>query len=205
MTIVDIQQDVRPLADVQDLLRFGQERGYVTSEEIMALVEEYDMTLEEIEDLYSQLFDQSIEIYEQEPRHPGCPRYRRAHPRSVDTDGESGPSSTVLERSREGPSPHQERRDPTRQAHRAGRQAGQGPHDPVQPAPGHLHRQELLHPGNGPARPHPGRATPGSSAPWRSSTIARASSSPPTPPGGYGRPSPAPSPIRTATSASRCT
>ena len=62
-----LQQDVRPLADVQDLLQFGQERGYVTSEEIMALVEEYDMTLEEIEDLYSQLFDQSIEIYEQSP------------------------------------------------------------------------------------------------------------------------------------------
>jgi len=67
MTIVDLQQDVRPIADVQDLLQLGQERSYVTSEEIMALVEEYDMTVEEIEDLYSQLFDQSIEIYEQSP------------------------------------------------------------------------------------------------------------------------------------------
>jgi RNA polymerase primary sigma factor len=67
MTIVDLQPDVRPLADVQDLLQLGQERGYVTSEEIMARVEEFDMTMEEIEDLYSQLFDQSIEIYEQSP------------------------------------------------------------------------------------------------------------------------------------------
>ena len=67
MTIVDLQQDVRPIADVQDLLQLGQERSYVTSEEIMALVEEFDMTIEEIEDLYSQLFDQSIEIYEQSP------------------------------------------------------------------------------------------------------------------------------------------
>ena len=67
MTIVDIQHDVRPLTDTQDLLELGQERGYVTSEEIMALVEEYDMTVEEIEDLYSQLFDHSIEIYEQSP------------------------------------------------------------------------------------------------------------------------------------------
>jgi RNA polymerase primary sigma factor len=33
----------------------------------MALVEEYDMIVEEIEDLYSQLFDQSTEIYEQSP------------------------------------------------------------------------------------------------------------------------------------------
>ena len=67
MTIVDVQQDVRPIADVQDFLQLGQERGYVTSEEIMALVEEHDMTMEEIEDLYSQLFDQSIEIDEQGP------------------------------------------------------------------------------------------------------------------------------------------
>ena len=67
MTIVDLQQDVCPIAEVQDLLQLGQERGYVTSEEIMALVEEFDMTVEEIEDLYSQLFDQSIEIYEQSP------------------------------------------------------------------------------------------------------------------------------------------
>jgi RNA polymerase primary sigma factor len=59
--------DVRTIVDVQDLLQLGQERGYVTSDEIMALVEEFDMTMEEIEDLYSQLFDQSIEIYEQSP------------------------------------------------------------------------------------------------------------------------------------------
>ncbi len=68
MTVAEIQHDVRPLTtDVQDLLRLGQERSYVTSDEIMALVEEFDMTVEEIEDLYSQLFDQSIEIYEQSP------------------------------------------------------------------------------------------------------------------------------------------
>ncbi len=67
MTIVDLPQDVRLIADVQELLQLGREQGYVTSEEIMALVEEYDMLVEEIEDLYSQLFDQSTEIYEQSP------------------------------------------------------------------------------------------------------------------------------------------
>jgi RNA polymerase primary sigma factor len=67
MTMADVQQDVRPMVDVQDLLQLGQERGYVTSEEIMALVEQYDMTMEEIEDLYSQLFDVAIEIDEQSP------------------------------------------------------------------------------------------------------------------------------------------
>jgi RNA polymerase primary sigma factor len=67
MAIVDIQEDVRLSADVQGLLRIGQERGYVTSEEIMNLVEEFDLALEEIEDLYSQLFDHSVEIYEESP------------------------------------------------------------------------------------------------------------------------------------------
>jgi len=67
MTIVDVQPDVRPLVDVQDLLQLGQDRGYVTSAEIMALLEEYDLTTEEIEDLYSQLFDLAIEIDESSP------------------------------------------------------------------------------------------------------------------------------------------
>jgi RNA polymerase primary sigma factor len=67
MSIVDTEEDFRPIADVRHLLRLGQERGCVTSDEIMALVEEHDMTMEEIEDLYSQLFDQSIEIYDQNP------------------------------------------------------------------------------------------------------------------------------------------
>ena len=61
----DAQPDVRLLADVQDLLQLGEERGYVTGEEITALVEECDLTLEEIEDLYAQLFDAAIEIEEE--------------------------------------------------------------------------------------------------------------------------------------------
>ena len=64
MKLVDVGQDVRPIADVQDLLQVGQQRGYVTSDEIMGLVEEFDLTMEEIEDLYSQFVDQAIEIDE---------------------------------------------------------------------------------------------------------------------------------------------
>ena len=67
MKLVDVGQDVRPIADVQDLLQVGQQRGYVTSDEIMALVEQFDMTMEEIEDLYSQFVDQAVEIDEQSP------------------------------------------------------------------------------------------------------------------------------------------
>jgi RNA polymerase primary sigma factor len=71
MKLIDVQQEVRPIAEVEDLLQAGEERGYVTSDEIMALVEEFDMTMEEIEDLYSQLFDQAIEIDEQSPATTG--------------------------------------------------------------------------------------------------------------------------------------
>ncbi len=59
--------ECRPVADVAELCIIGQERGYVTSDEIMGLVEELDMATEAIEDLYSQLFDLSIEVYEQSP------------------------------------------------------------------------------------------------------------------------------------------
>jgi RNA polymerase primary sigma factor len=65
MKLVDLQQDVRPIADVKDLLEAGQQRGYVTSQEIMGLVEEIDLSLDEIEDLYSQLLEEGIEIEEE--------------------------------------------------------------------------------------------------------------------------------------------
>ncbi|NLE73255.1 MAG: sigma-70 family RNA polymerase sigma factor [Actinobacteria bacterium] len=63
--------DERPILDIQDLITVGQERGFVTSDEIMAMVEEYDMSTDAIEDLYAQLFDLSVEVYEQNPMSHG--------------------------------------------------------------------------------------------------------------------------------------
>jgi RNA polymerase primary sigma factor len=57
----------RAITDVPDLLQVGQERGFVTADEIMGLVDDYDLTTEEIEDVYSQLFDMNIEVYEHNP------------------------------------------------------------------------------------------------------------------------------------------
>ncbi|NLV72236.1 MAG: sigma-70 family RNA polymerase sigma factor [Actinobacteria bacterium] len=71
MSTADLPEDIRPITHIQDLVRIGQKRGYVTSEEIMALVEEYDLTAKEIDDLHSQLFDQSVEIYDQSLGTPG--------------------------------------------------------------------------------------------------------------------------------------
>ena len=63
--------DNRTVVDMQDILHLGQERGYVTSDEIMGLVEEHDMSTDEIEELYSQLIDLSVEVYEQSPVRSG--------------------------------------------------------------------------------------------------------------------------------------
>ena len=124
MAIVDLQEEVRPIADVQSLLRLGQERGYVTSEEIMALVEEFDMTVEEIEDLYSQLFDQSIEIYEQSPVTQGVlDTIDPTLDLSIQTVTQD-PLRLYLKEAGIRASAHQERRSPAGQAHRDGRQAG---------------------------------------------------------------------------------
>jgi RNA polymerase primary sigma factor len=67
MAPLDLRADVRPAADVENLLRGAEERGFLTSEEVMALVDELDMTMEEVADLYAELFDRSIEICEESP------------------------------------------------------------------------------------------------------------------------------------------
>jgi len=76
----------RPILDVQDLVLAGQERGFVTTDEIMGMVEEYDLSTDAIEDLYGQLFDLSVEVYDQSPVEHG--RLESAEPAldlSVDT------------------------------------------------------------------------------------------------------------------------
>ncbi len=61
----------RTIVDIPGLLQAGQERGYVVTDEVMALVEDFDMTTEDIEDLYSQLFDLNVEVYEEAPVEAG--------------------------------------------------------------------------------------------------------------------------------------
>ena len=64
---LEVQPDVRPGQEVQNLLRLGEERGYVTTEEIMTLAEEHDLSADEIEDLYSQIVELDLEINQQAP------------------------------------------------------------------------------------------------------------------------------------------
>jgi len=65
MTVIDVKRDFRPIVNVQDLPEPVQERGSLTRQEIMALVEECDMAMEEIEDLYLQAFPVASEIDQQ--------------------------------------------------------------------------------------------------------------------------------------------
>ena len=86
-----------------------------------------------------------------------------------------------------------------------GDEGGQAPHDRGQPPSGRLHRQALRRARYAVPRPDPGGATSALSRLSRNLTTPRAISSPPTPHGGYVRPSPAPSPIRRVPSASPST
>ena len=74
-----------------------------------------------------------------------------------------------------------------------------------QPAPRHLHRQEIHQPRPFLPRPDPGRQHGPDEGGREIRVSPRATSFPLTPPGGFARPSPGPSPTRRAPSASRCT
>jgi len=62
MRAIDLHPDASFATCVKDLLRIGEERGYVEEQEIMALIESCDPAPEEITDLYAELFDRSVAI-----------------------------------------------------------------------------------------------------------------------------------------------
>jgi len=129
------------------------------------------MALEEIEDLYSQLFDQSIEIYDK-PGEPGC---SRAHEPALDLSIQTVTHDPLRRISRKpGEIPLlSRRRDPNWQAHRS---RGTARQDRMiqstcgwsSPSP------RTITPKTWTCSTSSRRATPVSSAPWRSSTTARA-------------------------------
>ena len=69
MLTVDIS-----LPDVEELHKLvqdGQEKGFLTYDEIVAGLEEVELTKEQIEDFYTYLIDHSIELVEGEQhKHP---------------------------------------------------------------------------------------------------------------------------------------
>jgi RNA polymerase primary sigma factor len=69
------------LPDVEELHKLvqdGTEKGFLTYDEIVAGLEEVDLTKEQIEDFYTYLIDHSIELVEGEK--PQAPAARAAGP-----------------------------------------------------------------------------------------------------------------------------
>ena len=95
MLTVDIA--LPEVEELQKLVQHGQEKGFLTYDEIVAGLEEVDLTKEQIEDFYTYLIDHSIELVEGEqyksPPHeqPASPRTRR---RRRSSTSPSSPRST---------------------------------------------------------------------------------------------------------------
>ena len=64
MLTVDIA--LPEVEELQKLVQHGQEKGFLTYDEIVAGLEEVDLTKEQIEDFYTYLIDHSIELVEGE-------------------------------------------------------------------------------------------------------------------------------------------
>src|SRR6187397_495072 len=69
MLTVDIS--LPEVEELQKLVQNGQEKGFLTYDEIVAGLEEVDLTKEQVEDFYTYLIDHSIELMEGEThKHP---------------------------------------------------------------------------------------------------------------------------------------
>ena len=96
MLTVDIA--LPEVEELQKLVQHGQEKGFLTYDEIVAGLEEVDLTKEQIEDFYTYLIDHSIELVEGEqyksPPHeqPALAEDEKSAPRS--SISRSSPHST---------------------------------------------------------------------------------------------------------------
>jgi RNA polymerase primary sigma factor len=74
--IEEIVDELRLIAELRPLIREGQDRGFLTFEQIAASLEEVEATTEQVRDLHAYLEDQGIDVVgtigpEPEPRRPG--------------------------------------------------------------------------------------------------------------------------------------
>ena len=180
------------LPDIEELARLvevGQEKGFLTYEEIATVLEEVEISKEQVEDLHSYLIDHGIDVLESagDPT-PDAPAAEKGPELDLTVEPSLDSLRLYLRAIGRVSLLTAEQEVHARQAHRARRHARQAGHDRGQPAPRRLHRQGLPRPRPLLPRPHPGRLARASSAQSRSSTTARATSSPPTRPGGSGRP-----------------
>src|ERR671929_1246728 len=69
MLTVDIA--LPEVEELQKLVQEGQEKGFLTYDEIVSALEEVELTKEQVEDFYTYLIDHSVELVEGEQhKHP---------------------------------------------------------------------------------------------------------------------------------------
>ena len=168
MTAIDLPtadeaaEPVEPAIDeVEKLLAEGREQGYLTGEHIAEVLEDVELTSEQIESLFSRLADEGIEILEGDETAAvdatdADAEEAAAAARPVAQDTEQRPGPHVSQGDRQGAAAHGRRRGLAGPPHRAPRHGGQAQADRSQPAPRRVDRQALRGPRHAVPRPNPG-------------------------------------------------
>ena len=193
MLTVDIS--LPDIEELQKLVTEGQEKGFLSYDEIVSGLEEVDLTKEQVEDFYTYLIDHGIELVEG-VEHKAPPHEAARAGRGGEGGPEARPDRRALARlapalparDRQGAAPHRRPGGLSRQAHRARRHEREDADDRGEPPPRRLDRQGLPRPRASPSSTSSRRDHSASSARSRSSTTARATSSPRTRRGGSGKP-----------------
>ena len=147
------------------MLQDGQEKGFLTYDEIVAGLEEVELTKEQVEDFYTYLIDHGVELVEGEkhksPPHeqPVSPRTRRPRAPKLDLTVEPSLDSLRLYLREIGKVPLLTADQEVYLAKRIerGDMSGEDADDRGQPAPRRLDREGLPRPRALVPRPDPGR------------------------------------------------
>ena len=64
--MLTVETPLPEVEELQKLVTHGQEKGFLTYDEIVAGLEEVELSKEQVEDFYTYLIDHSIELVEGE-------------------------------------------------------------------------------------------------------------------------------------------
>ena len=142
-------ENVLGAEDVRQVIESAEQAGSVRASELAELVEAHELSDLEVEALHRELDQRGIEILEDEEGAGSA----AAAGRLRDDDGRA---PALPARGRPPRAPDRRAGGRALEAHRARRPGGEAAHDPVEPAPRRLDREELPQPGPAVPRPDPG-------------------------------------------------
>ena len=180
--------------ELQRLVEQGLEKGFLTYDEIVAGLDDVELTKEQIEDFYAYLIDHAIELHEGVEHkdfphaEPVAAEEEKVEPK-LDLSVEPSLDSLRLYLREIGKVPllTADQEVSLAKLIERGDMSGEAAHDRGEPAARRLDREGLPRARALVPRPHPGGLARASSARSRSSTTAAASSSRRTRPGGSAR------------------